>query len=347
MTTSYGVIEPTFSAGTSVTTLSGTYAGTGAAANATSLTLTITSSSATLGALIPRWVDVNVKDQNGTDLGTYTRVINAGGTIDLGTDIGLSITFGTGTVVQNATATFTVSNATPTDVDPNAAFDAGVNTRPRFDGGDVVSAGSFQVNGTTVSVLAADTINTVLARINSTVAGITASFAGDKVTIASTGPSEDTITLANDTSGFLTALNLSGASAVTGNVGDDQEALEDTTQFGTVTSGSFTINGVAINVDPTTQTLQSLISTINASAAGVSSRWPRRATPRTRSSWPTTPPASSPRWSSTARPPSSATSPTTSRRWRTRRGSRPWARGASSSTARPSSSMAPPTACRR
>ena len=273
MSTSYGVVQATFSAGTSVGTLSGTYAGTGAASNATALTLTMTSTSGTIGSLVPKLVSINVKDQNNTNLGTYSAWITTGGTISLGADIGLSISFGAGSVTQNATSTFTVSNTTPTDVDATAAFNAGVNVRPRFDGSKVVTAGSFTVNGTSVSVLANDSINSVLSRINSTVSGVTASFSGDKVTLQSTAASEDAITLAGDTSGFLSALNLTGATTVTGNVRDDLQTLAKTSQFGAVVNGAFTVNGANISVNRTTDTLQSIIGRINSAGAGVTATY--------------------------------------------------------------------------
>ncbi|HYE90416.1 MAG TPA: hypothetical protein VEA38_05320 [Terriglobales bacterium] len=273
MPTSYGVIQPTFSAGTSVATLSGTYAGTGAAANATSLTLTITSPGVTLSATVPKAVTIAVKDQNNTDLGSYVKAVKIGDTISLGADIGLSIAFGAGTVSQNATTTFTVSNTTPTTVDANAAFNAGVNVRPRFDANRVVTAGSFKVNGTAVTVLASDTINTVLSRIASTVAGITGSFSGDKVTLRSTNPSEDAITVSDDTSGFLTALNLTGASSVRGNVRDDRQVFSKTSQFAAVTTGAFTLNGVSIAVNAATDSLESVIARINGAGAGVTAAY--------------------------------------------------------------------------
>lgn len=273
MPTSYGVVQPTFSAGTSIGTLSGTYAGTGPAAAATSLTLEITSPGGTINSTVPTLVSVKVTDQAAVNLGTYTALLTTGQALSLGPNIGLSIAFGAGTVTSGATATFTVSNTTPTDVDPNAAFNAGVNVRPRFDADRVVTAGSFTVNGTTVSVLADDSINSVLARIASTVSGITASFSGDKVTIQSVDPSEDTITLANDTSGFLTALNLTGASTVMGNVRDDRQVFSKTTQFAGVTTGAFTINGVSIAVNHTTDSLESVISRINSAGAGVTAAY--------------------------------------------------------------------------
>src|SRR5207302_8177158 len=47
------------------------------------------------------------------------------------------------------------------------------------------------------------------------------------------------------------------------------QALSKTTQFGGITSGSFSINGVSISVNKDTDTLTSLINRINASGAGV------------------------------------------------------------------------------
>lgn len=137
----------------------------------------------------------------------------------------------------------------------------------------MVTAGSFTVNGTSVSVLANDSITSVLSRINGTVSGVTASFSGDRVTIASTSPFEDAITLAGDTSGFLAALKLSGASTVTGNVRDDLQVLSKTSQFAAVTTGAFTVNGVSIAVNRTADSLQSIITRINGAGAGVSAAY--------------------------------------------------------------------------
>jgi hypothetical protein len=277
MATSYGVVQATFSNGAatqgSLGNLSGVYAGTGAAASATSLTLQITSPGATIGG-VPSLVSVKVTDQNGTNLGTYSGLLTTGQALSLGTDIGLSVAFTAGTTINGATTTFAVSRTTPTDVDANGTFDnADVNLRPRFANNQQVTAGSFTVNGTSVSVAANDSINTVLARINSTVAGVTASFSGDKVTIQSVDPSEDDIVLAGDTSGFLAALNLTGATTVTGNVRDDQQILSKTSRFHEVTTGSFTVNGATISVNAVTDSLQSIVDRINQSSAGVTASY--------------------------------------------------------------------------
>ena len=55
--------------------------------------------------------------------------------------------------------------------------------------------------------------------------------------------------MANDTSGFLAATKLSGAATTAGNVRDDQQVLSKTSQFGAVTTGSFSVNGVSIAVN--------------------------------------------------------------------------------------------------
>ena len=85
--------------------------------------------------------------------------MKAGAQVYLGNDIGLSISFAAGSLTQNHTATTTVSH-TPTDVDPTATFNnANTNLRPRFDNNAQITAGSFTINGTSITVNANDTIN--------------------------------------------------------------------------------------------------------------------------------------------------------------------------------------------
>src|SRR5439155_8957575 len=180
--------------------------------------------------------------------------LKAGDQVYLGADIGLSISFSSGNLTQNHTASTTVSHAAM-DVDANATFNnANASMRPKFDNGAQVTAGSFTINGTSIAVNANDTINTVLSRINSSAAGVTATLAGDKITLATNAASESNIVLASDTSGFLSATKLASASTVRGNIRDDQQALSATTQFASVVNGSFTVNGTSISVNKTTDT---------------------------------------------------------------------------------------------
>src|SRR6202012_3033221 len=102
----------------------------------------------------------------------------------------------------------------------------GGNAAPQFANGAQVSAGTFTVNGTQISVAANDSINSVISKINSSGAGVSAAFANNKLTIATTGNSEDNIYLANDTSGFLAAKNLASP---------NQEINTATTSYGSNT----------------------------------------------------------------------------------------------------------------
>src|SRR5207253_11079066 len=144
---------------------------------------------------------------------------------------------------------------------------ANTNLRPRFENNAQVTAGSFTINGTSITVNANDTINAVIARINASAAGVTAWLANDKITLTSNSASESNITLENDTSGFLSATKLAAATTVRGNIRDDQQALSQTTQFSSVSTGAFTINGVSISVNKDTDTLTTVINRINSSAA--------------------------------------------------------------------------------
>src|SRR5206468_1692040 len=139
-----------------------------------------------------------------------------------------------------------------------------------------VTSGSFSVNGVSISVNKdTDTLTSIMSRINSSGAGVTASFdsAQNKLILNTTGNSEDLITVANDTTGFLTAAKLSTNNTVRGNIRDDQQVLSKTSQFGSVTSGSFSINGTSISVAASSDTLSSLITKINNAGAGVTASY--------------------------------------------------------------------------
>ncbi|MDP3768721.1 MAG: flagellin hook IN motif-containing protein, partial [Dehalococcoidia bacterium] len=181
--------------------------------------------------------------------------------------------FSAGELTQTHTASTTVSHAA-VEVDANATFNnADTSLRPQFDGGAQVTAGSFTVNGTSITVNANDTVNAVLARITASAAGVTATLANDKITLTTNSSSEADIVLAGDTSGFLSAVKLASATTTRGNLRDDEQALSQTTQFGSVASGSFTINGVSISVDKDADTLAAIITRINGAGAGVTASY--------------------------------------------------------------------------
>jgi hypothetical protein len=135
-----------------------------------------------------------------------------------------------------------------------------------------VTNGSFTINGQTISVVRnQDTINTVLNKINTSGAGVTASLnqATNKIEIVSNTNSEDPIAVGNDTSNFLSLAKLSTNNTVRGNIRDDQQVLAKTTQFASVATGNFTVNGVSISVNKDTDSLSSIINRINSAGANV------------------------------------------------------------------------------
>ena len=254
-------------------TLTGTFTGVGKAADATSLEVKIKMNS-TLGGGLPLLggaadVKFEVKDQTGEKIFEFDGNIRPGEQVYLGDDIGLSLAFSAGQLKNNHTATTTITR-TPISVDANATFNnANPSLRPKFDNNEQVTAGSFKVNGTTIAVNANDTINTVISRINSSGAGVTASLSGDKITLVTNSNSDQDIKLENDTSNFLKATKLDGADTTKGNLRDDERLLKDTSRFGSVDSGSFKINGVTISIDKDSDTLNDVIAKINGAGAGV------------------------------------------------------------------------------
>jgi hypothetical protein len=274
-TTAYGSSSLSFDGSgansTSTGSLTGVYTGVDSAANATLLKVEM-NGTAFVNSFFRTNVKFDVRDQNDNVLFSYNGNLRAGEKVYLGDDIGLSISFSQGRLTNNHTASTTVSH-NPITVDPNAAFNASPSLRPQFENGAQVVAGSFTVNGTSIAVNANDTINTVMARINASAAGVTATLANDQITLTTNSYSEDNIVFANDTSGFVSATKLAAASTSRGNVRDDQQTLSKTTQFGSVVSGSFTVNGTSISVDKATDTLTSIISRINSAGAGVTASY--------------------------------------------------------------------------
>ena len=280
-TTSYGSNSLSFSNGgnssTSAGSLTGTYTGLNGAADATSLTVQITKggtlSTGFLGLGSPTPIDFQVADQTGEILFTYSGSLKPGDTVYLGANIGLTLSFGAGELKTNHTASTTVSR-NPVQVNTSATFnDANTSLRPSFDNNAQVTAGSFTINGTSIAVNADDSIASVIARINGAGAGVTASVSGDRVTLATAGNSEDAIVLANDTSGFLAATKLASAVTTLGSVRDDRQVLSKTSQFNTVSTGSFSVNGVSISVNTATDSLSTIISRVNNSGAGVTASY--------------------------------------------------------------------------
>ena len=140
-----------------------------------------------------------------------------------------------------------------------------------------ITAGTFTVDGTQITIATTDTVNDVISRITSNVSNVTASYDSgtDKISITK---SSGTLVMgsATDTSNFLQATHLTnnGTAAITsthrlGGINLQHTANAASFQTsGTAASGSFTINGVTINY-AATDTIADIISKINSSSSSV------------------------------------------------------------------------------
>ncbi len=187
-------------------------------------------------------------------------------------------------VTQLASATVAESSAVlGATIDPNAALNSsGIITE--------ITGTTFSINGVQFTFdPGADSLNTVLADINGSTAGVTATFdaASNTVSVENTAASDTSIINFGadaDDSNFLDVIALDNATQSTGGSGStivtsshslgviDSGAVLNTVSFanGAITAGSFSINGISISVDPTTDTLQEILSGINSSDAQVS-----------------------------------------------------------------------------
>ena len=181
---------------------------------------------------------------------------------------GLTLALGPGDVSKNDFFEVAVATSVGSAVDPDLPFDGTRNQNPNLEPGQAIGAGSFEVNGVSFSVNADDSINAVLARITASAAGVSASFdsATESVVLTQqTAGSVPSITLANDTSGFVQATKLDTALAVPGQDGGDgsQEPLANLPAFASVTDGAFSVNGVSISVDVDVDSLQDIVDRVN------------------------------------------------------------------------------------
>jgi hypothetical protein len=245
--------------------LSSTYSGTSTTLRVRLNGLTSIGTSATS-------INADLLNTAGQVVGNYTGNVVAGQAVTFGSS-GVQVRFSSGFALFGGTSDASTVTQSPTTVNASAAFNSAWGTAPTFENFQVVSAGSFTINGTTVSVAANDTINSVVARINASVSGITAIVSADKVILTTNSASEDSIMLAGDTSGFLAATKLSSATTAAGNIRDDRQVLSKTSQFGSVTSGSFKINDASITVNKDTDTFNSIVSRINTAGAGVTAAY--------------------------------------------------------------------------
>lgn len=175
------------------------------------------------------------------------------------------------TITSNTSSAIATSDGTKATVTGSTEF-ANLNQAITVD--NIIKAGSFTINDKSISVTSTDTINTIANKITASGAGVKATVGTDgKITLTQKTVGEDNkITLGDDNTGFFDKAGITQAGVTAGLNADAKRSLNDVfTGAGAITSGYFSINGTFFAVDPTTDTVESIIKKINASTtAGVS-----------------------------------------------------------------------------
>ncbi len=185
---------------------------------------------------------------------------------------GLTFTLGSGELLLGTSFTVNLYDATGSVADPTNPFNGTGNNNPILEPGFTITDGSFEINGETITVNASDSLNDVLDRITQSNAGVTATFDAPTETVVltqKTAGSGNDIVLANDTSGFLAAMKLDGATATPGTDSEAQTVLSAVDEFSSVQSGNITINGTDIAIDINTDSLEDVLNSINSAGIGV------------------------------------------------------------------------------
>ena len=184
---------------------------------------------------------------------------------------GLTLSLSAGILAAGAELEVAVSASTPGAVDPDQPLDGIGPNDPHLDEGESVNTGTFEVDGNLILVASSDSIQDVLDRVSASGAGVSAAFdaASEAVVLTRDTPGPASISLANDTSGFLSAVKLGPGTETPGYTGGAaNQLLERLAPFAGVSAGSFAVNGVSISVDPAADTLADVLDRVSASGAG-------------------------------------------------------------------------------
>jgi len=190
---------------------------------------------------------------------------------------GLFLTLGTGDLVNGDTTTINVQSGVGSAVNPDNPFDGIRNSNPNLEFGlPSIVDGSFLLNGQSIAINAADSLNAVIDRINQAATGVTASFndVTERIELSqNTAGSAPTIDIQGDTSNFVEATKLLGAIVISGTDAENEVALENVEEFASVQSGNLVINGNEINIDIQSDTLNDVLDRINQSGAGITAEF--------------------------------------------------------------------------
>jgi flagellar capping protein FliD len=198
-----------------------------------------------------------------------TALINTGSGNELNTSVATSATYSSASDIATTTLTLTGTLSA-----------AGFKTAP-----GTATNGTFTINGKTITITdyTTTTVNDVLAKINASGAGVTASYdsVNDRFVLkANATGSSQTITIGSgsDTSNFLTMAGFYGTDAAF-SAGSDKGAIDPTKPLGSAsfsvipTSGIFTINDVMIYINASTDSMNDVVKKINESTAGVTASY--------------------------------------------------------------------------
>ncbi|MCX8084066.1 MAG: flagellar filament capping protein FliD [Calditerrivibrio sp.] len=203
---------------------------------------------------------------------TFNATSLTSGIMTIAQDSSLNVSAATYTTIYGAQVTSGTLNTSVVGLQ-----NAGFSTVPSSS-----TNGTFTINGKkiTISDYTQISVNSLIAQINSSGAGVVASYNATTKSfeLRSTTTGNNTITLGDfsDTSNILSIMKLtvlSGAQTVPGKTAGNIDPSAKLTQSGmtaSVTKGIFTINGISIYVDPAVDSLNDVINKINNSGAGVS-----------------------------------------------------------------------------
>ncbi len=177
---------------------------------------------------------------------------------------GLVLSLGAGNLALNESFTLSVNHLVPTSVNPDLAFSGSGIDSPKLEDGFAITDGAFNINGNGIAVFADDSINRVLDRINAANIDVSATFDAGTETILltrNTAGNDKDIVLSDDTSGFLVATKLADATAQMGG-GDETTPLAELQIMAGVSSGSITINSIAVAFDVNNDSLADVLARI-------------------------------------------------------------------------------------
>jgi len=226
----------------------------------------------TTGTVGEDWIYMRVKDDRNRTVDTFWLSPSYEPGTPVETADGLQLAINEGNLKKGSKFWIDAYENVGSAVNPDGAFDEIGSDRPNFEWGTSVTAGSFDVNGTTIAVNADDTLNAVLDRINASDAGVVASFDQGTESVVLTRTdlgSEYDITVDNDSSGFLAASKLDTAVAELGRDGGWTEIIGTVPELNHIESGTAYVNGEAISVDILSDSLEDVIDRINTADAGV------------------------------------------------------------------------------